>query len=70
MLNLIKSAFIEQRFDDCSSLSQKLYLSLENLGDNLEPKNCLLKANAIRFRWLAKAHIMPQNRKSKDFDAD
>ena len=36
----------------------------------MEPKNCLLKANAIRFRWLAKAHIMPLSRKSKNFDAD
>ena len=40
------------------------------MGELLEPHHCLLKANAIRFRWLVKAHMMPYNRKSKDFDSD
>ena len=69
MLNLIKNSFIEQQFDYCSELCQKLIRHLEEVGDKMEAHHCLLKVNAIRFRWLAKEQTMTINKQTKDLDA-
>ena len=70
MLNLIKHAFIEQHFDYCSALCQKLLISLASMSGELGKGHCLLKVNAIRFRWLAKEQTMSYNKRSKEVDAE
>ena len=40
------------------------------MGGKLGPGHCLLKVNAIRFRWLAKEQTMSYNKRSKEVDAE
>ena len=56
VINLIKNAFIEQQFDYCHSLSQKLLASIAKTTTDkkLNPNLYLLKGNAIRFLCLSK----------------